>query len=62
MDISQMDVIQNKMRFNLIVNSPFPFRLNRMTPVSIGRDEIGDMTKPQLSNFRSEFLINGQWV
>lgn len=80
MDISQMDVIQNKMRFNLIVNSPFPFRLNRMTPVSIERDEIvvrndpqdfevtfkrdeiGDMTKPQLSNFRSEFLINGQWV
>lgn len=80
MDISQMYALQNKLRFNLIVNSPFPFRLNRMAPVSISQDEIivrsdaldfevtfrrneiGDMTKPQLSNFHSEFLINGQWV
>lgn len=67
------------LRFNVLVQSPFPFRLNRMDTIAVSkdkivirsnydaseivfdRDEIGNMHKPQLSNFHSEFLINGRW-
>ena len=67
-------------RFNILSQSPFSFRLNGMDTKTVSRDEIildapharngeivfrrseiGDNSKPQLHNFKSDFLIGGVW-